>query len=126
MDEGLRLSYGSMHRLSRSHPDQTLRFHGWTIPPGTPVGTSVYLIHTNPAIFPDPHAFRLERWLGLEASERRRLKGYLCNFGRGTRQCVGMTLAYMRKFISRLDILCDAWDVSLSCLRRSMSATLRL
>lgn len=100
VDEGLRLSYGSMHRLSRSHPNQTLHFRRWTIPPGTPVGCSAYLTHTNPALFPDPHTFRPSRWLGLEPRERRRLQSYLCNFGHDTRQCVGMCLACTEIYLS--------------------------
>lgn len=100
VDEGLRLSYGSMHRLSRSHPMETLHFREWTIPAGTPVGCSAYLIHTNPKLFPEPYAFRPERWLDLEPCERQRLRNYLNNFGRGTRQCVGMRLAYAEIYLA--------------------------
>lgn len=98
--EGLRLSYGSMHRLSRSHPKETLHFREWTIPAGTPVGCSAYLIHTNPELFPDPLTFRPERWLELEPCEHQRLRSYLNNFGRGTRQCVGMRLAYAEIYLA--------------------------
>ncbi|OCL08461.1 putative cytochrome P450 [Glonium stellatum] len=100
MDEGFRLSYGSMHRLSRSHPDESLKFRGWVIPPGTAVATSAYLIHTNPEIFPEPRTFKPERWLNLEPKERQHLRSYLNNFGRGTRQCVGMRLAYAEIYLT--------------------------
>lgn len=100
VDEGLRLSYGSMHRLSRSHPKEAVHFRGWTIPPGTPVGCTAYLIHTNPELFPEPHAFRPERWLDIEPRERQHLRNYLNNFGRGTRQCVGMRLAYAEIYLT--------------------------
>ncbi|KAH7389812.1 cytochrome P450 [Pyrenochaeta sp. MPI-SDFR-AT-0127] len=100
MDEGLRLSYGSMHRLSRSHPNDTLHYNGWVIPPGTPVGYSAYMLHRNQKIFPQPEEFRPERWLNLEPAERQRLRSHLNNFGRGTRQCVGMRLAYAELYLT--------------------------
>jgi len=100
MDEGFRMSYGSMHRLSRSHPKEALQFREWTIPPGTPVGYSNYMLHNNPDVFPEPRKFRPERWLGLEPAERQRLRSYLNNFGRGTRQCVGMRLAYAELYLT--------------------------
>lgn len=100
MDEGFRMSYGSMHRLSRSHPKQALQFHDWTIPPGTPVGFSNYMLHNDPRTFPQPREFKPERWLDIELSERQRLRSYLNNFGRGTRQCVGMRLAYAELYLT--------------------------
>ncbi len=66
IDEGLRLSYGSMHRLSRSHPTESLNYKEWVIPPGTPVGYCAYLVHMNANIFENPHAFKPQRWLNLD------------------------------------------------------------
>lgn len=90
INEGLRISYGSIHRLQRVHPDNALTFRNWTIPPGTPVGMSSLHMHNDPAIFPEPRRFDPSRWMGLEKELRQR---HLFNFGRGTRQCVGMNLA---------------------------------
>jgi cytochrome P450 len=101
MDEGFRLSYGSMHRLSRSHPGESLRYGDWVIPRGTPVGYSAYMLHRNPSVFPEPEEFRPERWLGLEPAERQRLRAHLNNFGRGSRQCAGMRLAYAELYLAR-------------------------
>jgi len=100
MDEGFRLSYGSMHRLSRSHPTESLQYNEWIIPPRTPVGYSSYLVHNNPKLFPEPQSFRPERWLDLEPSARQKLRSHLNNFGRGTRQCVGMRLAYAEIYLT--------------------------
>jgi cytochrome P450 len=94
IDEGLRMSYGSMHRLSRSHPNSSLQYGDWVIPPGTPLGYSAYLVHNNPKLFPNPKEFNPERWTRLGSSERMRLRSHLNMFGRGTRQCAGMRLAY--------------------------------
>ena len=90
VNEGLRISYGTIHRLQRVHPDNALQFRDWIIPPGTPVGMSSLFMHNDPAIFPEPRRFDPLRWLGTERELRQR---QLFNFGRGTRQCVGMNLA---------------------------------
>ena len=90
INEGLRVSYGSIHRLQRVHPDTALTFKEWTIPPGTPVGMDSLSMHNDPAIFPEPRIFDPSRFLGPEKESRQK---HLFNFGRGTRQCVGMNLA---------------------------------
>ena len=89
ISEGLRVSYGSVHRLQRVHPDKALTFREWTIPPGTPVGMSSIFFHDDPAVFPEPQVFDPSRWLEDKEFKQK----FLFNFGRGTRQCVGMNLA---------------------------------
>ena len=37
---------------------------GWTYPTGIALAANAYLIHHDPAIYPDPYAFRPERFLG--------------------------------------------------------------
>ena len=54
-----------------------------------PVGMSTPWIHLNPKIFPDPLSFQPERFL-----DNPRLKRYLMSFSQGSRQCLGMQLAY--------------------------------
>ena len=90
INEGLRVSYGSIHRLQRVHPDTALTFRDWIIPPGTPVGMDSLHMHNDPTVFPEPRNFNPSRFLGPEKESRQK---YLFNFGRGTRQCVGMNLA---------------------------------
>ena len=88
--EGLRVSYGSVHRLQRVHPDNALNFQDWIIPPGTPVSMSSISMHDDPSIFPEPRKFDPQRWIGPEREIRQKC---LFNFGRGARQCAGMNLA---------------------------------
>lgn len=88
IEENLRISAGIPYHLARMTPKQGLKFQGWDIPPGTPVGMSIYLVHRmNPAIFPQPDEFIPERWLGPDA---KRLKKYLVPFAKGPRQCLGI------------------------------------
>ncbi|PWY82160.1 putative benzoate 4-monooxygenase cytochrome P450 [Aspergillus heteromorphus CBS 117.55] len=90
INEGLRLCDPAAHRTERQLPDKTLNCHGTVIPAGTMLGMTSFLTHRNEQIYPDPLAFRPERWLG---NEGKRLDRYLVSFGRGPRACVGMNLA---------------------------------
>jgi cytochrome P450 len=90
VNEGFRLSHGVITRLTRVAPNEDLHVAGFTIPAGTPISMSSWLIHLNPELFPSPHEFRPERWLEPGAE---RLKKYLVNFTKGTRVCLGKDLA---------------------------------
>lgn len=112
-----RHSYGTMHRLPRVSPDEALYYTSardgkvWRIPAGVscdgplrdldravlalmdqqvPVGMTAYLQHTDPDIFPAPHSFVPERWLGDVSA---RMTRNLVPFARGSRNCIGMNLA---------------------------------
>ena len=91
------MSHGISHRLQRVNPDGSLTFHQWVIPAGTPVSMTSVFLHENPAIFPNPHEFRPERWLSHEGV---RLEKYLVPFSRGTRACIGINLAYAEMYLS--------------------------
>ncbi|KAH8882984.1 putative cytochrome P450 [Thozetella sp. PMI_491] len=94
--EGLRHSYGTMHRLPRVSPDADLSYTStrdgkvWTIPAGVPVGMTAYFQHTDPDVFPDPYSFVPERWLANLSPQMMR---NLVPFARGSRNCIGMNLA---------------------------------
>ncbi|PGG99851.1 hypothetical protein AJ79_08403 [Helicocarpus griseus UAMH5409] len=96
--EGLRLSYGVSTRLQRKSPNQTLQYKTYAIPPGTPVGMTSVFMHHNETIFPNSYEFVPERWLDLE--ERKRLERYLVSFGKGSRRCVGQSLAQTTLLVS--------------------------
>ena len=95
IQEALRLSYGVASRLQRVSPDKATTFHDrtcnkdWIIPPNTPVGMTSVWIHQDESIFPDAHSFVPERWVNNP-----RLDRYLVAFSKGSRQCLGMNLAY--------------------------------
>ncbi|OCK77493.1 putative cytochrome P450 [Lepidopterella palustris CBS 459.81] len=95
--EALRLAYGVTHRLQLIAPNESLKIHGMEIPPGTPVGMTSIFMHDNPIIFPEPRAFKPERWLDPE--KRRYLSRYLVPFSQGTRMCLGMHLAWAEIYI---------------------------
>jgi cytochrome P450 len=64
---------------------------GWELPPGVHVAPCIYLTHRRPELYPDPTAFRPERFLGESAPD-----GYAwIPFGGGIRRCVGAAFAAM-------------------------------
>ncbi|KAJ5788009.1 benzoate 4-monooxygenase cytochrome p450 [Penicillium paradoxum] len=96
--ESLRLSYGVIGRLPRIVPESGAEFNGYFIPPGTTVGMSSWTMHRSPAIFPEPNKFDPGRW--LDPAESNRLQRYLVSFGKDSRQCIGMPLAYCELYVT--------------------------
>ncbi|KAL8744897.1 MAG: hypothetical protein Q9184_007940, partial [Pyrenodesmia sp. 2 TL-2023] len=92
--EGLRIGYGVSSRMQRIFPDTVLHHSGYAIPTKTPVSMTSILIHDDPSIFPDPRTFRPERFL-----EQPELKKYIISFSRGSRQCVGLNMAYAEFYL---------------------------
>ncbi|CAI7625218.1 unnamed protein product [Penicillium pancosmium] len=90
--ETLRLAYGPITRMPRVAPTETLRYGEHVIPPGTPMSAITYFIHRDPNLFPNPDKFDPERW--LQGSQSEDLKRYIVNFTKGSRGCLGITLAY--------------------------------
>ncbi|KAI9036290.1 uncharacterized protein KD926_002108 [Aspergillus affinis] len=97
--ESLRLSYGPVMRLPRVAPTETLRYEDYTIPPGTPMSSISYFIHRDPILFPEPSTFNPERWL-QDHEQTDHLKRYIVNFSKGSRVCVGMSLAYAEMYLT--------------------------
>ncbi|KND89070.1 Trichodiene oxygenase [Tolypocladium ophioglossoides CBS 100239] len=96
--EGLRLSYGVTTRLPRVAHEE-IRYKEHVIPAGTPVSETPYFVLMHPSIFPDPSAFKPERWLDPAAKDER-LDRYLVCFGKGSRQCLGINLAYAEIYLA--------------------------
>lgn len=101
--EGLRLSNGVSSRLQRIDPDNPIVFTDRTknigkryiLPPGTPLSMTGMLIHQDANIFPEPLVFNPDRWLDNPGLDK-----YLVPFSRGTRQCIGINLAYAEIYIT--------------------------
>jgi len=61
---------------------------GWRYPPGVCLVPNAYLVHHDPAIYPDPYAFRPERFLDRPPDTYTWIP-----FGGGRRRCLGATFA---------------------------------
>ncbi|KAM0418947.1 hypothetical protein ACHAPT_012105 [Fusarium lateritium] len=99
VQEGLRLAHGPVVRLPRVSPNEALQYGDWLIPAGTPVSESTLLVHLDPSIFPNPNTFDPDRWVRA-AEEGVHLNKYICSFTKGTRQCLGINLAYVEMYMT--------------------------
>lgn len=89
--EGLRHSLANPARLPRAVPRTGWSFGGFYFPPGTNVGCAPFSLHFNPSVFPEPRAFKPERW--LEGSVTPLMLRDNMPFGVGPRQCLARNLA---------------------------------
>jgi cytochrome P450 family 135 len=64
------------------------QLNGYTIPAGTLLAPSIYLVHRRPDIYPEPRAFRPERFLDNGPETYTWLP-----FGGGVRRCIGASFA---------------------------------
>ncbi|KYK59874.1 hypothetical protein DCS_01008 [Drechmeria coniospora] len=96
--EALRHNIGTSGRLPRIAPHEVLAWTDpktgkrWTIPPGSVVSMSPFLLMSNDDVFPDAVGFHPERW--LEGAGEGLEKYLIQVFGGGTRICLGMALAH--------------------------------
>ncbi|KAJ5296670.1 uncharacterized protein N7443_007563 [Penicillium atrosanguineum] len=103
ISESLRLAHSTTLRFPRVAPNKTRMYKNYIIPPGTPVSQSIYFVHMDPDIFPEPNTFTPDRW--LEASQKgERLDRFLVPFTKGSRMCLGMkwhcvSLAYAELYL---------------------------
>jgi cytochrome P450 len=63
---------------------------GWTYPPGVLLVASSYLVQHDPEIYPDPYAFRPERFLENPPGTYTWIP-----FGGGRRRCIGASFAML-------------------------------
>jgi cytochrome P450 len=75
-------------RVVRGAP---FRLGGYEIPPGIEINPSIRAIHRRSDLYPEPHAFRPERFLGPNPPDTYTW----IPFGGGTRRCLGASFALM-------------------------------
>ncbi|KAI1253593.1 hypothetical protein MGN70_005803 [Eutypa lata] len=102
IDESMRISPptpGVMWREQDPLSTEPLVVDGHVIPPGTLVGVGTYSLMHNPEYFPEPFAFRPERWLEDEAPEEKEARATMRRafipFILGDRGCAGKAVAYL-------------------------------
>ncbi|KAI0880464.1 cytochrome P450 [Annulohypoxylon maeteangense] len=92
-----------VYSATRPRSDSPWVVDGHVIPPGVAVGVSPYSMLHNEAYFPDPFAFRPERWLDGEDGKdgafneetRAIMRRAFVPFALGDRACAGKAMAYL-------------------------------
>ncbi|RDW56886.1 hypothetical protein BP5796_12953 [Coleophoma crateriformis] len=96
--EGLRLSFGVPGRMPRVVPEPGAKFNDYYIPAGSFVSLSSWMLHQDEGYFPKPQKFDPTRW--SDPKDSRRMEKAFVPFGKGTRACAGMNLAYCELYIT--------------------------
>ncbi|PGH15166.1 hypothetical protein AJ79_02531 [Helicocarpus griseus UAMH5409] len=69
------------------------------IPAGTVVQCYAYALHRNPDVFPDPEAWKPERWIESSPEQLASMRRWFWAFGSGGRMCIGSNFAnYSMKY----------------------------
>jgi cytochrome P450 len=77
---------------------------GVRYPPGVVLMANAYLVHHDPAIYPDPYAFRPERFLEQEGGRAANTYTWI-PFGGGRRRCLGASFAVLEMKIVLRSVL---------------------
>ena len=89
MREGLRL-YPPAYRISRTAV-RDLRARGYPVKPGVEIMIPQWAVHRSARFYPEPDAFRPERWTPAFTAALPRFAYF--PFGGGPRTCIGNTFA---------------------------------
>ncbi|KAL6231639.1 hypothetical protein BDW75DRAFT_247784 [Aspergillus navahoensis] len=96
--ENLRISNIITDSIMLVEPADTLVYKEWVIPPGTPVGMTLYHMHMDERIYPEPTAFKPDRWIkAMETGQD--LDKYFAPFSKGSRGCLGVNLANAQMYL---------------------------
>ena len=96
LDESLRILTPVSFGLPRRTPPEGMRILDDWIPGDTSVSISAYILHHNPAVFPEPGVFKPERWLG---DAGRDLQSNFIAFSTGARGCIGRNISYLEQSV---------------------------
>ncbi|MCJ1474226.1 hypothetical protein MMC13_002884 [Lambiella insularis] len=82
---------GPQPRVTPSTPTTLAGYDN--IPPHTRVSALAYTLHRNATVFPDPLAWKPERWLEADKEQKEEMMRWFWAFGSGGRMCIGSNFA---------------------------------
>ncbi|KAF2124280.1 cytochrome P450 [Dothidotthia symphoricarpi CBS 119687] len=98
--EALRLSYGLSARNPRTRRTQMV-YGDWIVPAGTCVSMTIPTVSHDETLFRDSHTYSPERWLDApHTADGVPLERFMVCFGRGTRACLGVNLAWTELYLA--------------------------
>ncbi|WP_240152077.1 cytochrome P450 [Streptomyces mobaraensis] len=107
VNEALRL-YPPAWLLTRTTTSDT-SLGGHTLPGGTTVIYSAYLLHRRPDLFPDPERFDPDRWIVAPGEPAPPRTAFL-PFGSGPRKCIGDVFALTEAALALATVVAD-WEL---------------
>ncbi|MEV5776832.1 cytochrome P450 [Streptomyces antimycoticus] len=100
LDEVIRLHGVTLLMRRTTAP---LELAGITIPPGTEIAFSLYALHKDPDLYPNPQRFDPQRWLSADAKS---LPHWAFSpFGAGSRRCIGDAFSWTEATITLATVL---------------------
>ena len=105
LKESMRLHPSVGLLMERHVPRGGIEIDGHYLKEGTIVGINPWVTNHNEDVFPDPDAFRPERWLEASNARLKEMDNlWELNFGAGARKCIGRNISWieMQKVIPEL------------------------
>jgi cytochrome P450 family 135 len=79
---------------------EQIEIDGYRVPAGSDISPAIYLTHTRPDLYPEPHSFKPERFIDGEAETYSWIP-----FGGGVRRCLGASFAEFEMRIVLREVL---------------------
>ncbi len=104
IQEAIRLQPSVSMILARSVPAGGATICGYNLPAGAEVGINPYIVQRDSIVYPDPEAFRPERWLTEDKEQLALMQRNFFAFGGGSHTCSGrhISLLEVTKFVPTL------------------------
>ncbi|MGW1976761.1 cytochrome P450 [Streptomyces sp. NPDC001889] len=100
LDEAIRLHGVTLLMRRTTEP---VELGGYRLPAGAEIAFSLYAVHRDPALYPDPDVFDPDRWL---PGRRERIpREAFVPFGAGNRKCIGEAFAWTEATIALATVL---------------------
>lgn len=113
IQEAMRIHPSVGQMLYRTVPKGGATIGGYRLAEGAEVGMSPWVLHRDPALFPDPDTFSPERWIlgeGTQSEDQlRAMNRSFFTFGHGTHTCTGKHISIMEvtKLVANLFLRYD-------------------
>jgi len=122
--ENLRLFAPAPNFVKSSPPDEEVSLGPYRIPPGTSLFCSIWGLHRNPKVYPDPLRFDPDRWSDENAAGRSPYAWLPFSYGK--RACIGQQLSLIEQRVC-LATLCRRFHLRVDpATRLSVTAPLFL
>ena len=101
--ESMRLKPVAPYLYLEAYQDEVIE--GYEVPKGTMLVTLLSNEGINARLFPDPQAFKPQRWLNLSDKTRKQYAAELMPFGFGARLCPGRQLSFVEMKLALIELL---------------------